>query len=1116
MKKQLRPTYIILFLIILAAFILRVYKLGSDASFTTDEVTTVTNSMQKLSEIPKLESLTPLQALWIKFGTQVLGMGYSEFSVYFLSVIVSLVAVFVVYKLGNLLFDVRVGLLSAFLLAFSVYDIYWSRSARYYALMVLFSSVAYLCLYWALVSNQKRAWLLYALFRILSLYIHLTAVWVLFGEGIFAMGYTTLPLMRNVWHRRHEISLWQKKRSWSLNRNSLRQISTNRFFWFILSFALIILAFTPVWYSMLQEILLGNSVLRVGGLSSEQMAPLDVRTGQLQSLLGGGWRGPLLVFEQMAGWIYPLHLLLLILFTLGILFCILKRQWTQLLFNFTILITPFVLSIFIKSYSLVMDGRYLISLLPLYYVIAARGIDGLGQSIGNITGSRKNIGMYIQLTTIAIFVVVISGLNLTKIPLTFRNTGHNWRAVSRFLAQNAKPDELIIVPGMAPHYKALQYYLPGFNVIQNDPKISYDTLYQKEESFWLVIEMGTNLYNGLRYWSDKVGAVSIIFASGWYPDIDQNSDLAPAQSWDLYVVHVSWVKISTEQALELHKIWLAQAEANNPGDVRLHLTMAEAYQRFGQYREAIDEYNLALKEGYINDQLASYINDATAESWSRLREYDVAIADWLKAILNAKWSRQPFEQLFHIYTVLGRLDEAQVLCQIARQANPKQAWPLVLQGDLYRLQKLTDQAITTYYQAIELQPSERTAYQHLAEIYMAAGEYDQVTSLYQDAMQRNPWFGWPQFQLGQFYNSMGKVTEALIEYQKAAALQPELTPAVSDQLLKTHWDLASNINLVHAYSSQGDLLWLDKAWTRPHQSEPQVLVGPSNLTVEGSVQPNQLLLHPFGNKENTYIDFEIPENYFIQLKVGYGLADKIADLSNGVRYLIEIKRHDEEAYQPLFDMSTDENIWKEQTVSLVPYWGENVDFRLIVNARGDYSYDWLQTTFELVPPSQPVWDLSDNLTAAQFTTDGQSVVKSQSGFYSPDGTRLIGLSDLPVEGRSQPGQIILHPYSSESSSTLTFNLHNYDYKFLKTWFGLADGAIPHSNGVEYTISVSVDGGLSFTDLVQSKVTTDTWHSSLVELPQAKDLVLKLSSSAVGDIAYDWLQVRMDLLPFVDK
>src|SRR4030042_3555658 len=814
MKKQLRLTHIILILILLAALFFRVYRLGISSSFTGDEVTTITSSKENLTELLKLESWTPLQALWMKFGAQVLGMGYSETSIYLLSGIVSLVAVYVVYKLGKLLFDDRVGLLSVFMLVFSVYDIYYSRSARYYSMIVLLSSVAFFCLYWALVSNQKKAWFFYALFRILSLYDHLSALWMFFGEGIFVLGYLTIPWMRNAWSRWYKLSFLLKKKSWSLSWNFVRQITTSKFFWFTISFAFILLAYVPVWFPMLKEVFLGDSIFRISSLSSEHMAPREVRTGQLQSMLGGGWRGPLLVVEQLTGWITPLHIILLILFTLGVIYCILKRQWTQLLFILTILITPFILSIFIRSYSMVLDGRYLISLLPLYYIMGSRGIMGLGQSIGVVAGSRRNIGGYIQFGTAIIFVIVISGLNLTRIPLTFRNTGQNWRAVSQFLAQNATPDELIVVDGRASNYQALQFYLLGFNVVQKDPKISYDTYYKQENGFWLVYEPGWDLYTGLRYWTDINGAVSIVFASGWYPDIDQYRELAPAQSWDLYVVYASHENISSNRALELHNTWLAEAEANNPGNVRWHLTMAEAYQRINECGNAINEYNQALTEGYVNHQLASYIYDARGVCWSKLGgKEELAIADWQMAISHAYWSKTPFQRLYAYFILLGRFDEAQELCQTALHANPKKGWPLVLQGDFYRMQRLTEQAISTYFQAIDLDPAEQTSYQHLAEVYMDAGNYDQVVSLYQNLILHNPYFGWPHFQLGQFYNGMGKVTEALVEYQKTVALQPELTPAVSDFLHITKWDLASYINLVHAYSDQGEvLLWRDNDW----------------------------------------------------------------------------------------------------------------------------------------------------------------------------------------------------------------------------------------------------------------------------------------------------------------
>jgi len=278
---------------------------------------------------------------------------------------------------------------------------------------------------------------------------------------------------------------------------------------------------------------------------------------------------------------------------------------------------------------------------------------------------------------------------------------------------------------------------------------------------------------------------------------------------------------------------------------------------------------------------------------------------------------------------------------------------------------------------------------------------------------------------------------------------------------------------------------------------------------------NQLLIHPYGNEDDTYIEFEIPQNYFTYVKVGYGIADEAAGLTNGVHYLIEVRIKGEEVYHPLIDLLVYENTWQEQKASLFPFWGEDLEFRLIVDARGDYAYDWLQTTIELLPPPQPAWDLSDNLGEAQFTPDGNSIIKGKIGFFTPEGSSLIGLSAETVDGQSLPGQILLHPYSSETSSTLIFSVHNYNYKYLKTWFGLADGALPHSNGVEFTIRVSVDGGLSFFDLVQSTVNTDIWSTKLVELPQGDDLLLQLGASALGNIDYDWLQLRLDLIPIED-
>jgi uncharacterized membrane protein len=406
-------------LIIFMAFLLRVYGFDSNMSFSTDEVTTITNSMHVLNEIPKLESRTPLQALWVRFGALGLGLGYSEGAVYILSVIAGVLTVALVYRLGKQIFNSHVGLLCSFMLAFSAYHIYWSRSARYYSLMVLLSSAAFYYLYQALIEDRQRAWIGYVLFRTLSLYDQLTALFILAGEFVFGFVYLTFPALKNYWMHRHGIRnldtlvrLWQEKKTGLRYRDIQRRLVSSRFLWLAVSMVLILLAYAPVLYALIRDIYLGSSVLRMGGLSTEQLDPRNPLVGQLRPILGGGWLGPFLVLHLLDAWNTPLHLLMMVAFAGGLLFCALRRQWAQLLFILTITITPFVITANARSYEVVLDGRYLISLLPLYYMMVARGIDGLGHQIAKVCGNR---GVYAPQLVMVIFTFVYAGLSFTKI-----------------------------------------------------------------------------------------------------------------------------------------------------------------------------------------------------------------------------------------------------------------------------------------------------------------------------------------------------------------------------------------------------------------------------------------------------------------------------------------------------------------------------------------------------------------------------------------------------------------------------------------------------------------------------------------------------------------------------
>jgi tetratricopeptide (TPR) repeat protein len=1100
--------------ILLFAFALRVYNLSAEASFSGDELTIIARSMHSVKEIYGLTNGMPFQALWVKFWALGVGLGYTEFVMYFTSVITGLLAVAVMYRLGKELFDHHVGLLCAFVLTFSAYHVYWSRSLRYYCWMVVLSGLSFLCLYLALAKNRPMAWAGYALFRTLSLYDHLSVLVIWAGEVFFALAVVSYPFLRELWKHRHLrrnvlAGVWQKKKAWLPSGHSWQALFAFRFFRFVLTMTIILLVFSPRGYVWARNAYLGISNLRVPNFGAEQVESIDpVFSGRLYV----SWQSPFIILRLFDAWVSPLHTIMMLGFVGGFLFCVLRRQWVQAFLVLAVMSTPFVLLASV-GHTKPINGRYVISLLPLYYLMVGRGISGFSHGIVKIARLSGPYRAPVLGGLSAIFMVVYVGLSAPRIALTHWNVLQNWRGVGQFLAQVAQPDQLIVVHAEPSYAKAMRHYLPGFNVLQRGPQSPLDTLFQREKGFWLVSLAKERYEETSQKKVGNLGCVELIFRGAWHPDMDQATDLRPPFSWDLTVAYVSRSLTSPEKALALYEAWIPQAEACH---LRHHLTWARAYQRFDQPELAVSEYTLALTEGYVNDQLAAHIFDARGTSWYRLGQTEQAIADWQQAIAHADWDSKLHQRLTEAYLRLGKADAAQALCQAAIAANPREAWPHVWLGNVYRLSRLDEQAISEYREAIEIEPANQAAYWHLGRMY-AAAEGAQVVSLYQDAMRRNPSSAWPHLQLGQFYQGVGKVTEAVVEYQRAVELQPEYERQVSGLLRDSRWDLETVLGSVEAYSDQGDLLWWpDRSWVKPYPDEGTVMVGHSTLAVEGQVQPHQLFVHPFSDQEETYVGFQMPDNPFAYLHVGYGLADKVAGLANGVEYIIEVRRQGTGEYEPLFAQTVTQNVWRERTISLAPYWGEDLDFRLVVDARGDYAYDWLQTTVELVPPPHNVWNLSAHLAEAQFISDTLSLEWQGDGFYTPDGGRLLARSELPVGGQSLPAQVHLHPYSSEIASTLVFTLTHHPYRALKTSYGLADQALPHSNGVDYAVSVSVDGGESFIDLVQTTVITNTWRSALVDLPSSQDLVLKLNSSARQDATFDWLQVNLVLLPFDDE
>jgi len=110
-----------------------------------------------------------LLRIWLHFGL-------GPFFIRSLSAVIAAATIPVIYWLGNLLFDHRVALIAAALLAFNGYDVRYAQEARSYSLFVLLATLSSGFLIAFLKEPTRTRRFAYVLFSILAVYAHFYAL----------------------------------------------------------------------------------------------------------------------------------------------------------------------------------------------------------------------------------------------------------------------------------------------------------------------------------------------------------------------------------------------------------------------------------------------------------------------------------------------------------------------------------------------------------------------------------------------------------------------------------------------------------------------------------------------------------------------------------------------------------------------------------------------------------------------------------------------------------------------------------------------------------------------------------------------------------------------------
>ncbi len=188
----------ILALIVLLGIVLRLLFLNAEGLWL-DEGGSVMKANADLKQFMNgREPYVSPPFYYLLLGSWMKVFGDSEITVRFPSVLFGTLSILMLYRIGKIIFDNAAGLIAAFIIAISTFQIYFSQEARMYSLL-LFLSLSSMYYFIILVTQgleinrggeRKLRWipsLLYLISSILLLYTHNFGISPLIAQNIFAL-----------------------------------------------------------------------------------------------------------------------------------------------------------------------------------------------------------------------------------------------------------------------------------------------------------------------------------------------------------------------------------------------------------------------------------------------------------------------------------------------------------------------------------------------------------------------------------------------------------------------------------------------------------------------------------------------------------------------------------------------------------------------------------------------------------------------------------------------------------------------------------------------------------------------------------------------------------------
>ena len=576
------------FALLMAVFLLgmglRLYQLDTD-SLWLDEVKTVLTSrldLVSMLDFQAEESVHP-PLLYIITRFFLALFGSSDFVVRLQATLLGSLSLLLTYKLGEMLWTPREGVIGAFLLAINAYHIRYSQEARHYGLMVFLALLSLIFLLKALQSGRKRMWILFGLCAGLNIYTHYFAFLILAGELLFA-AWVILRGWVSSQRERQQTNLQSTSTAGPGHRSVISadpsppthspiSIASDapsprmQAFSLVAVLAVLAVSYLP-WLPFMYQQLIGRHI-EFEGLGEGTLPRAELSIAFFHDALR--------TYTRVDG---ALLFLFLALFALGL---ARSRARHIVLFGLWIM-TPFLFPFVVRA-SHFFTYRYAVYIVPILLLGMARGISVLtGWLTGWLPKIKDHQRWRLAITSV-LTVSVFGAISVAPIRDYYAVQKVDYRGVAGYLAQRLLPGDILVTDGFTYRTdqdsdwteRCLSYYM-GFHGPDDTPILLV------QRGFWA----------NLRDVAESDGEISAVLGRRWkIASWDQETDVTVVDFEDLSVIHLR------QPTGDLFKDAVSMLEAlarllrmpDAQFDVRLAL--AEAYAQMGRELDAGSQIVLA-------------------------------------------------------------------------------------------------------------------------------------------------------------------------------------------------------------------------------------------------------------------------------------------------------------------------------------------------------------------------------------------------------------------------------------------------------------------------------------------------------------------------------------------